>query len=335
MAEMRLPIFTPGWTAQAIHHWRCPVPPHEPLLRSTINGLFAEGLIPRGSIIDAGANVGDESCMYAERQPHRRVHAVEPLQKNTRLISKLARAAGVSNINILQGGLGNESQFVSLATSNPNMIGVSDFAVASKTQKPTVEFQVYRLDDLFSGMWANDTLGFLHLDVEGLELDVIHGGVQTILRDQPILTVEIFVHNRPNATLALLAKLGQIGYRTFIIEEQCGIPADCRNVLCVPISRVMSLRRSATLDLAQASGVLQEVTRKNVASAAYAPVCSQGGKCCPTGPNLANTRSPTCCAAQCVQQWLSTLKDARKSRRHGVHSWAEFEGQPRHGRVFH
>jgi len=306
-------------------------------LRSTINGLFAEGHMPPGSIIDAGANEGEEACMYAERQPHRQVHAVEPLLRNTQLIARLAQRARVSNMNILHAGLGNETRVVSLATSNPSMIGVADFTASSHVHSstPTVTFQVHRLDDLFRGALANDTLGFLHLDVEGLELDVIDGGVQTILRDLPMLTVEIFVHNRPDTTYNLLSRLGQLGYRTFIIEEQCGVPADCRNVLCVPIRRVPSLRQSATLDLAQGSGVLQEVTPTNVASAAYAPVCRSGGQCCPDGPSMPVGRaSPACCAARCVQRWLSTLTGARENRRYGVYSWSEFEGDPRHGHVF-
>ena len=48
----------------------------EPLLRSLIGGLFAEsGLVPPGSVIDAGANRGEEACYYAERQPQRLVPA--------------------------------------------------------------------------------------------------------------------------------------------------------------------------------------------------------------------------------------------------------------------
>ena len=317
--------------ARSKQHWRCPTPPHEPLVRSIINGLFAEGLIPAGSIIDAGANDGVEACVYAERQPHRIVHAVEPLLNNTFHISRLAEYVAASNLQILRAGLGNETRRVSLSSSR-RMVRVSDFATHAKASTATETFQVYRIDDLFSKQWSNQTLGFLHLDVEGIELDVIRGGMQTIQRDLPVLTVEVFVHNRANTTYDLLAALARLRYRTFIVEEQCGIPADCRNVLCLPISRIKSMRQSATLDLAHVSSVLQEVTPITVASAAYAEVCHHGGKCCPHGPSFA--RKWPCCSARCVQQWLSSLKGARETRRYGVFSWSEFEGVPHHGRVF-
>ena len=55
----------------------------EQLLHSLIVGMFAEpGTVPPGSIIDAGANTGEESCVLASVGDGRVVHAVEPLQVN-------------------------------------------------------------------------------------------------------------------------------------------------------------------------------------------------------------------------------------------------------------
>ena len=92
--------------------WRCPAPEVEPLLRSLIGGLFAEsGLVPPGSVIDAGANSGEEACYYAERQPQRLVHAVEPVTANVRHIQRLW-GSRFPNLRVLRGALGSVNRLV-------------------------------------------------------------------------------------------------------------------------------------------------------------------------------------------------------------------------------
>ena len=67
-------------------------------------------------------------------------------------------------------------------------------------------FPVHRLDDLFAATWGDERLGFAHFDLEGFELSlsVLHGARRTIERDRPIFTADIFVHNRPRLTVAVL-----------------------------------------------------------------------------------------------------------------------------------
>lgn len=55
---------------------------HERRLRAIVSGLMREGALPDGSIIDAGANDGEEACRYAAEQPFRIVHALDPLAAN-------------------------------------------------------------------------------------------------------------------------------------------------------------------------------------------------------------------------------------------------------------
>ena len=88
---------------------RCPIPNSEPLLVAIVRGLFAEGAMPPGSVVDAGANDGSEACVYAESSPDRVVHAVEPLKSNIAAIHRLRKAVNLSNIHPLLAGLGNAS----------------------------------------------------------------------------------------------------------------------------------------------------------------------------------------------------------------------------------
>ena len=62
------------------------------------------------------------------------------------------------------------------------------------------------LDRVFAGLGR---LRFLKIDVEGMEIDVLLGGRELILRTRPVLYVE---NDRPAKSEALVAYLRSLGY---------------------------------------------------------------------------------------------------------------------------
>ena len=91
---------------------RCPRPFHEHLFRGIIHGLFIEQLVPPGSIVDAGSNTGEEACFYAERNPDRIVHAIDPLSQNVVMLQ--ARSRHLSNMRSAVGGLGSTCKWLTV-----------------------------------------------------------------------------------------------------------------------------------------------------------------------------------------------------------------------------
>ena len=81
---------------------------------------------------------------------------------------------------------------------------------ATLSRPPTNQFAIYRLDSLFDTRWSSEALAFAHLDVDGLELSVLEGGERTILRDRPILTIELEVWKDATRTKRLLAMLTEL-----------------------------------------------------------------------------------------------------------------------------
>lgn len=225
----------------------------EPLLGEIIAGLFKEGLIPHGSIVDAGANTGSESCLYASLDPERTVHAVDPLQRN--IDSVRSRCAHrLPNVQPLLGGIGAErktlhvpasksrfgGQMISIASTvvgdSPLGGGRDGVAVAHVDNRTVTgqSFDVWTLDELFETRWRDERLGFAHWDTEGNELDILRGGSRTLKRDAPVFTVECVVHKSPRYTQALLEQIAALGYETLLIEEEAGMPLDTRNLLNIP-----------------------------------------------------------------------------------------------------
>ena len=316
------------------HRAICPPIWKESIFRSIIGGLFAEGLVPPGSVVDAGANSGEEACYYAERSG-RTVHAVEPIASNVAHIEK-KYGAHLHNLKAMQGGLGSQNRLVfhsAAAAGDDNQQAARHVGIGLQvgSMQDTAEsvsesqsgdrgvFRVYRVDDLFDasvGAWRGERLGFAHFDVEGAELDVLNGARATISRDRPLFTTECFVHNYANATVALLQTIEEMNYSSFLVEEQCGIPADCRNLINIPRERLLDFSGSAAIDLASSVRRLKAVSSRTISSFAHAAVCAPGAACCAGGPASAKNYTGSwwktpCCNPKCVQNWVASLSGSQ------------------------
>lgn len=222
----------------------CPISKHEPVFAHLIAGILTSGaLLLPGSIVDCGAHWGGESCMYASLQPDRIVHAVEPLQTNLNQIHK-HYGGSLPNLRPMLGALGSSNRMVPVTgnrDSKSMLVNVASRPRVSPTSGNTTAatMQIHALDSLFvdnNGAWAGEKLAFGHFDVEGSELDLLRGASMVLRRDRPVITVEIALRDVRYAR-DLLRELEALAYRVWLVPERCGIPADCRNLICVPVER--------------------------------------------------------------------------------------------------
>lgn len=91
-----------------------------------------------------------------------------------------------------QSGLGT------VETSNP----VIREAGAMQVEVPVSTLDAYEVA----------SVGFIKIDVEGHELEVLKGAERTILRDRPTLLIEVEDRHRPNARASVVSWLRERGY---------------------------------------------------------------------------------------------------------------------------
>lgn len=83
---------------------------------------------------------------------------------------------------------------------------------------PTVEVQACKLDSMIK--WARGTpVGFIKIDVEGTELDVIEGAWEIITRDHPAMMVEIYEPYSACPIGDIFGKLFGIGYTAYYYDH--------------------------------------------------------------------------------------------------------------------
>ena len=257
----------------------------EPILNSILRQLISEGTLPPGSWVDAGARFGEWACTYAQLQPLRLLHAIDPLQENVGKITQHAQA--LPNLRPLLGLLGS-SQVASLVIprSSFHMGQLEGVHAANGSMslersrrhdaRYTHTLSMFTLDDLFAGPWHGERFGLAHLDCEGSELAALRGGMRVIRRDAPVLVTEAYLHSAPQ--LEVLALLRAEGYQSFAVTENCGLMQDCRNLLHLPRGFET---RGLTLQKALEGRYLVDVHAPGALAAVAPTCCRPGAKCCP------------------------------------------------------
>jgi FkbM family methyltransferase len=158
---------------------------------------------------DVGANWGQYAG--ALRPVSAGVVACEPIPQLARFLRRSYR----DGVRVEQVALSNKNgraEFMvekdwgrSSLNGNGNGNGLRPLAVRLET-----------LDSLAAG-----PVGFIKIDVEGHEEEVVLGAGQVIVRDRPVLLIEIEERHRPGALTRILAKLSAQGYSAFFLHEGC------------------------------------------------------------------------------------------------------------------
>jgi FkbM family methyltransferase len=158
---------------------------------------------PGDVVIDAGANVGLFSVWFARRFPHCRVIAYEPFAENYQMLERNIRAAGVTNVEPHQAGLGGCSGFGHMAAVGPRSLD-HRLAVDSTNGDGTVPVQTFA--DVLR-LAATPRIALFKVDIEGSEYDLFERAESEDLNLVDRFAIEFHEHVRPGVLDLIKAKL--------------------------------------------------------------------------------------------------------------------------------
>lgn len=138
-------------------------------------------------VVDAGANSGVFS-LYAARLGAKRVYSFEPLKSTYK---RLVR-------NVKRNGLGSKIIPVNMALGEKN--GVSDIHFSSdgsevasmikgRKMDKSEPIRVATIDSFFHGKMK---IGFIKMDVEGYEAEILRGAAKTMQKHKPVLSFSAY-----------------------------------------------------------------------------------------------------------------------------------------------
>jgi FkbM family methyltransferase len=172
------------------------------------------------TFLDIGANVGWYALSVALRFPAAAVHAFEPVPSTFLNLQKNLAVNGLANVRAHNLGFMDEAGQVAFYF-DPGISGrTSTRNVADDPAALPVACAVTRLDDLVQAEGIAPDV--LKVDVEGAELAVFRGGLETLRRHRPLVFTEMLrkwaarFGYHPDAILGLFAELG---YRCFFVQD--------------------------------------------------------------------------------------------------------------------
>lgn len=165
------------------------------------------------TIIDAGANVGYTSVIFAKHHPKYQIISYEPVSLLSKIIEKVITYFGLKNITVKQLALGNNSGEVSIKT--PIISGVK------KQGLSFVDFAVDREDELMFNGYLTEQVKMVSIDedllqtdlppvigikvdVENFEYFVLQGAQKIITKYRPVVMAELWGNDRKKACIELM-----------------------------------------------------------------------------------------------------------------------------------
>ena len=178
--------------------------------REQSRGLFFEAaeleelrkvVKPGAHVVDVGANTGNHTVFFAGPMKAASVVPFEPLPVAAAALRASVERNALTNVDMSRLGVGisDREDRMRLVFSGRGGLGAT-----SLEPDPAGEIVVAPLDSMVSGR-----VDLLKVDVEGMEMSVLAGSRELILRWRPLIFIEIANRNTP----ALMAWLKAANYR--------------------------------------------------------------------------------------------------------------------------
>ncbi len=174
--------------------------------------MFLRLLGPAPVVFDIGANIGWYTLHIAKRFPDATVHAFEPVPATYAQLCRNVAYNGVTNVHTYNFGLSDADKEVSFFV-DPHQSGSA--SAANLTERADVDRVSCRLTTLDRFVAERGlAVSAIKCDVEGAELFVYKGGLETLREHRPLIFTELLrkwaakFSYHPNEVIELLAGLG-------------------------------------------------------------------------------------------------------------------------------
>lgn len=150
---------------------------YEGELLQALDAELSEGEL----VLDVGANIGNHTIFFAKVSGCR-VASFEPNPDAFRFLAENVRLNGLADrVELHPLAVGSTKGRASIISTLPNNLGATRFGMDESGA-----FETVRLDDMsFDGRVA-----LLKIDVEGMDLEVLRGALETIAKHRPMIVCE-------------------------------------------------------------------------------------------------------------------------------------------------
>jgi len=165
---------------------------------------FHDGIIRKRiekyAMLDIGSNIGNHTLFFANECNAKKIYCFEPMEEVSFIWKRNIQINNLENkVELFRCALGEKAGNATGKIAESNMGGTQMRLVS------TGEIEVRQLDDFDFG----EKIGFIKIDVEGMEFQVFKGGLGFLKRDMPYILCEIWEKN----LVKVLPLMESIGYQ--------------------------------------------------------------------------------------------------------------------------
>lgn len=166
------------------------------------NLLFFRDRLKNGkNLIDIGANIGNHSLYFCYGLGVQKVYAFEPIRSTFEQLVRNIKLNNAEDRIIAENfALGAEKGRAAIKEFDDANIGSTSIRTSNQG-----EIEIITLDEYAMQL---ESIDFIKIDVEGFELNVIKGAINTLKKFKPFLFVECFDPETRRTIVELLTKIG-------------------------------------------------------------------------------------------------------------------------------
>lgn len=159
------------------------------LLERMILNISKEYIDPNKNIIDIGANIGNHTVVYSNFT-NGNVYSFEPQKEIYDILLENIKMNKCNNVKAFNFGISDREDkfFMNARYDSPNNFG--SFKIKNQTSQIGITVECKPIDS-----FDITNVGFIKIDVEGHELNVLKGITSLLARDRPNLIIEIWDHD--------------------------------------------------------------------------------------------------------------------------------------------
>ena len=165
---------------------------------------FPKQYCPGTAFVDAGCYNCNDDYRFVEwsKGEYSSIIAFEPDPVQYTMCEKQLLHRGIRDMRLIQAGLSDRSGTAKFAIKGAGGSRIAqekaDTWLGRGNVQSYVTVPIVTLDDTIT----NETVGFIKMDIEGAELDALHGAAGTITRDKPFLAISVY--HKPGDILAIM-----------------------------------------------------------------------------------------------------------------------------------
>lgn len=236
----------------------------EILLRLIAKFIIAKNKsIDNFDIIDIGAWVGDNAIVWAKLSGKNggKVFAIDPSLRNINWIKKVAKRNSINNLIAIQALASNKEKISYKVDSGKSQH--SNFKKSLSEEGKYLES--ITLDSIVRNHGFNKLL-LLHLDVEGMEIDVLKGAKRIITESRCFIFFENHIVREDKQLNQIIKFLNKLDYSVSIVNEVLGAYGDTRNFLAIHKSNSIFydlINKNIKIDAIKSSSFSPLIPKKN------------------------------------------------------------------------